>query len=396
MSIARTALKGVTYYDSSKTFNGYTLFGIFNDTDVWLIDMEGHIVHRWKLPSGLALYGILLPNGNLLYPGITKSPQELGLPSFGPVTAGGLGGELVEIDWEGNIVWRVEAPYQHHAFGLMNNGHIIFPTHHPKGILPDELVSKWKGGWPGTEVRGKEIWGDTIDEIDRDGNIVWWWQSYEHLDPDIDTFCPLENRTHWHINGVWQCRDGNILISPRWQSMIWRIEYPSGKVIARYGKGKIFHQHDVQELDNGNIMCFDNGAHRSNYYGPPYSRVVEMDPNTGEIVWEYKDDPPWLFYSATQGGNQRLPNGNTLICETAHGRIFEVTYDGELVWEYLNPRQTWQARNLIYTGGSHHAFRYPPDYPGLKGKDLDSANYPWENHIYGPDACKKDFRPLIF
>ena len=34
---------------------------------------------------------------------------------------------------------------------------------------------------------------------------------------------------------------------------------------------------------------------------------------------------------------QRLPNGNTLICEGDTGRLFEVTSAGELVWEYVNP-----------------------------------------------------------
>ena len=395
MSIARTALKGVTYYDPSKAYTGYTLFGIVWSDIVWLIDMEGHIVHKWQLPHGLALYSILLPNGNLLYAGTAKTPKELGLPAFGAVCAGGIGGELAEIDWDGNVVWRVEAPYQHHAFGLMNNGHIIYPTHHPKGILPDELTAKWKGGIPGTEEQGK-IWGDTVDEIDRDGNVVWWWQSYEHLDPEIDAICPLEPRNHWHINSVWQCRDGNILISSRWQSVLWKIEYPSGKVIARYGRGKIFHQHDVQEIDNGNIMCFDNGEHRGNYYGPSYSRAVEIDPNTDEVVWEYRGDPPWTFFSATHCGVQRLSNGNTLICQTHIGRIFEVTYGGEIVWEYISPKRFWAERNLTYITGAHRAFRYPPDYPGLRGKDLDPTKYPWENRIYGPDALKRDFTPCIF
>ena len=178
--------------------------------------------------------------------------------------------------------------------------------------------------------------------------------------------------------------------------MIWKIEYPSGKVIARYGKGKIFHQHDVQELDNGNIMCFDNGVHRSNYYGPPYSRIVEIDPETDEIVWEYKDDPPWAFYSATQSGNERLPNGNTFVCQTHLGRLFEVTHAGELVWEYISPRQFWAEKNFTYIWGAHRAFRYPPDYPGLKGRDLDPAKYPWENHAFGPDAYRREFTPCIF
>ena len=71
-----------------------------------------------------------------------------------------------------------------------------------------------------------------------------------------------------------------------------------------------------------------------------WSRVVEMDPLSGEIVWEYRGDPEAGFWSPVGSGAQRLPNGNTLICAmnwSEPGRIFEVTPDGETVWEYWNP-----------------------------------------------------------
>jgi hypothetical protein len=37
------------------------------------------------------------------------------------------------------------------------------------------------------------------------------------------------------------------------------------------------------------------------------------------------------------GSAQRLPNGNTLITEASFGRFFEVTKEGEIVWDYVNP-----------------------------------------------------------
>ena len=37
------------------------------------------------------------------------------------------------------------------------------------------------------------------------------------------------------------------------------------------------------------------------------------------------------------GSARRLPNGHTLICEAMRGRIFQVTPNGEIVWEYVNP-----------------------------------------------------------
>ncbi len=113
------------------------------------------------------------------------------------------------------------------------------------------------------------------------------------------------------------------------------MEYPTGKVIGRYGRGEIFHQHDARELDNGNILLFDNGTHRHEYR-PEYSRIVEIDPNTDKIAWEYKTTPPSDFHSAHSGGCERQPNGNTVIIETDKGRAFEVTPCGRLTLNDLS------------------------------------------------------------
>jgi hypothetical protein len=65
-------------------------------------------------------------------------------------------------------------------------------------------------------------------------------------------------------------------------------------------------------------------------------------------VWKYQDDPVEYFYSSRISNAQRLPNGNTLICEGVFGRIFEVMPDGTLVWEYVNP---------FFDGPSNRVFR---------------------------------------
>ena len=400
INVARTALKGVTFHNPLKAFKGYTLFCPYGyspftnaATDIWLIDMEGYIVHRWPMPYLPSLHATLLPNGNLLYPAATKTTEERDvLPDFAVFT---YGDACLEYDWEGNLVWQVETPYQHHDVLLLPNHHIIYPTHgEPKGAIPDEIAAKWKGGLPGTEVNGK-MYSDIVYELDENGKTVWEWNTYEHLDPEIDAICPLEKRQEWHINSFWLCKDGSILISVRNLSEILRVEYPSGKVIARYGRDKISHQHDARELDNGNITCFDNGAHRYGYE-LSYSRVAEIDPNTDEIVWEYRAECPSDFYSAVTSGAERLPNGNTIICDSVPGRIFEVTYEGELVWEYISPFMGFRKDVGTYGGKTFRAHRYPADYPGLKGKDLDPAKFPWENRLFGPEALKNDFKPCIF
>ena len=71
--------------------------------------------------------------------------------------------------------------------------------------------------------------------------------------------------------------------------------------------------------------------------GRDWSRVIEVDPRTDEIVWEYRAEVPTDFYSRTRGASQRLSNGNTLVTESEKGRIFEITRDGEVVWDFVNP-----------------------------------------------------------
>ena len=84
------------------------------------------------------------------------------------------------------------------------------------------------------------------------------------------------------------------------------------------------------------MLIFDNGTHRLDD-SMPYSRAIEIDPATNEIVWKYQDYPSWNFFSPRMGIAQRLANGNTLLTESSFGRFFEVTKQGQIVWEFVNP-----------------------------------------------------------
>ena len=95
-------------------------------------------------------------------------------------------------------------------------------------------------------------------------------------------------------------------------------------------------------LADGHILVFDNGTHRGS------SRVLEIDPTTRKVVWKYEGAPEQPFFSKWRGGNQRLENGNTVICESERGRVFEVTREGEIVWEFWNPEIVDGSRKRIY------------------------------------------------
>ncbi|MBW2147840.1 MAG: hypothetical protein JRG73_18335, partial [Deltaproteobacteria bacterium] len=120
---AYEALKGPTgviQYNPDKAFNGYTLFDSNQSTtSVYLIDMEGYIVHKWDTDYRAGLHSHLLPNGNLLRGGTLPN-------GIRPVHFGGTSGIVQEFDWDGNVVWeyRNSTPttVQHHTFARMPNG----------------------------------------------------------------------------------------------------------------------------------------------------------------------------------------------------------------------------------------------------------------------------------
>ena len=93
-------------------------------------------------------------------------------------------------------------------------------------------------------------------------------------------------------------------------------------------------QHDPDMLTNGNILLFDNLSMMPR----EQSRVLEYDPRSKRIIWEYGVRKKERFYSHFWGTQQKLSNGNILIVESAAGRILEVTPDKRIVWEWLNPQ----------------------------------------------------------
>ena len=76
--------------------------------------------------------------------------------------------------------------------------------------------------------------------------------------------------------------------------------------------------------------------------------MLELNPVTERVEWEYMGDPPESFFTHRNGSAQRLPDGNTLICDGDNGRAFEVTREGEIVWEWLSPLWKGKRRIQVY------------------------------------------------
>ena len=178
----------------------------------------------------------------------------------------------------------------------------------------------------------------------------------------------------------------SLIISKETGKIVWRLGPYFTDTPALRRIGQIIGQHHVHMIPKGlpgagNILIFDNGGEAG--YGSPnpmapsgvynarryYSRVLEINPVTLEIVWQYREEPVFKFFSPYASGVQRLPNGNTLITEAQTSRVFEVTPEKEIVWEYVRPEKGWVFR----------AYRIPYDWiPQLKEKPIERAVIPPE------------------
>jgi len=332
---------GLRVSDPERAASGFTLFAphFVENRSVYLIDLQGEVVHTWNMPYPPGLSGYLTERGTLFYNGRTSEENFLNRFPF-------KGGVVLEADWNGKVLWEVRHRDHHHHGILLRNGNVLL---HCMGQVPDEIARRVKGGMEESNMQSGQyaaqregdagkMYSDYLAEVTRAGQTVWEWRTWEHLDPVADGIAEVQApRTLWaQGNSVQELPDGDILASYRPTATVVRISRKTGKILWKLGPPTVAGQHAPTLLANGNILIFDNGVHRLDD-SVPYSRVIEIDPVTNEIVWKYQDKPTWNFFSPRMGNAQRLPNGNTLITESSFGRFFEVTREGEIVWEYVNP-----------------------------------------------------------
>lgn len=385
---------GLTYRDA-RFFGGCTLITPIGGDSVYLLDEDGLIVHQWKVSGFQPGYGYLLPGGNLLVRGtpFIEDGVSVGQPS-------GTTDILLELDWNSKEVWRWENDCFHHDMCRMPNGNTLVIVWE---LVPEPLVPKIQGGLSPEQMKqitndadfmsfllkGVGVGGrprlqgmltDAIWEINPAGEPVNIWHAYQHFDPEKDRICAVDFPTEWtHINAVELTPEGDVLVSAQKLDQILKISWPQGEVLWRWGGlGRISHQHDPTITPDGTLLVFDNGTHHP-LQGR--SRVIEVDTVSGEIIWQYDPSPVFSMLSLHIAGAERLPNGNTLICEGESGRIFEVTRDCEICWEWCSPFvHDFKGVRAVMLFRAH---RYTRDGPELEGRSLDHHKFYELNKKWG-------------
>ncbi len=425
------------------SYHGYTLFAPNGATSTYLIDHCGRRLHSWQAGGRPGLAAYLLPNGHLLRTGTlangTSAPFMAG-GAGGRVEEFDWDGTLL---WE--FEYASDRYRLHHDIELLPNGNLLMIAWELKtreeaiaagrnpALLPDNEL------WPDMliEVRPNAVSGGDIvwkwhmwDHLvqDFDSGKANFGDPAEHPELMDINFVSGNGGADWnHTNAVDYNADlDQIILSLHHMSEIIVIDHSTtsaeaagnsggnvgrgGDILYRWGNPRtyragttadqqLFVQHDAQWIAEGlpgagNILVFNNGGGRSD---GDYSSVVEIAPpllsdgsyelapsgayGPAAPLWQYRADDPSTFYARNISGAQRLPNGNTLICNGPAGTFFEVRPDGKTVWEYVSPvagRDILRQGDLLPDEGNSvnavfRCYRYAPEYAGIPDKNLEAG-----------------------
>jgi hypothetical protein len=348
--------RGVVRIDRARSepgLNLYTPTGWGKDTrklapsleptrEAHLVDEQGTVLHSWSAPEAFG-------SDDRLGWEIAKLDRDLDLVAMHAHEG------LLKLDWDSKVVWSLPGNF-HHDLSIREDGSIL-------ALVERKHTIEHRG-------RAVQILDAGIAVVSADGvlvSVTWLLESLAaepffqaYLDgrmrlvsgADGWDFAADVEKGHadrmrgkakdWlHANtidvvdsdlpGVWKA--GDFITCFCLANMIVVFDAQSGEVRWHWhGKSELQHPHDPSLLANGNILLFDNGKRRG------WSRIIEIDPRTKEIEWTYRGSATEPFFSVKRGLVERLPGGNTMISSTQEGRAFEVTPEGEIVWEFYNPQ----------------------------------------------------------
>lgn len=357
---ARTTERGVTRYDPENAQNGFTLYTSGHDQRAILISMKGDVLHEWDLPfsaiwderspvneprdDAYIFYrrAHLYPNGDLLviYSALGDTPWGYG---------------AARMTKDSDVVWSYLGQ-AHHDFDIGRDGEIYLLTHEIRDNIEiaggrvleppridDFIVVLSPTGEQRRKVNVTKALIDSVysrllrrvsQHADQEGDYLHT-NSIDLIDADDAKVFPFGE-------------EGHVLISMRelGGGAIATIDMTS-ETITWATQGPWIGQHDPDITRDGNLLLFDNHGYFNGSAQDMVSRVIEFDPTTYRIVWEFAGDADDPLDSNWRSGQVRLQNGNTLITESAGGRLLEVTPDKDIVWEFINPVRAGENNEYI-------------------------------------------------
>jgi len=366
-------------YQDDLLEDGYVAIGAFNpEPHSFIIDKYGNEI--WNS-------GILLENEDgVMLNHINEYGNISGYSGLNyPYNTG------TKINFDLDFLWSAPTPeiqVDMHEFKQISNGNYMgFQNVHALGPIPSDnyMTETFQDiGYQADGVTPEFPWfGQKIVEWNSDHEVVWSWNPFDHFTmDDFDNYggtwnhAFLKGEYDWvHTNAFhFDEEEGVIYTSHRHLSRITKIAYPSGDVIWNMGLPAEYmasgdehictdllfsYQHNIQLLDDGDLLFFDNGNLSEMLLGDsnPTTRIRRIrviDNSYCETIWEY-ELPPNLFGSAA-GSVQLLDNGNYSIYTIASGIVIEVTPEQEIIWQHTgNINSAW--------GWYYRAYKIPSIHP---------------------------------
>jgi hypothetical protein len=205
-----------------------------------------------------------------------------------------------------------------------------------------------------------EVADGIVQEIDlTTGKLLLNWSAIQHI-PLTESMFPVprpDSTSAWdayHPNSVTVTSDGNLLVSMRHTSTVYKIDRKTGKIIWKLG-GKhsdfkigpgadFLYQHDAQPLGGGRLVLFDNGA---TFTDPRKEfstvKILQLDgaAKTASLVQDIVHEP--AVRAVSQGNSRRLPNGNIFVGWGNREYFSEYTPEGQQLFDASVPSYAFQS-----------------------------------------------------
>jgi hypothetical protein len=312
---------GVTVYDRARVDPGTNLIVSAHEPTVLLLDMEGELLHEWRIDFD----AIPKPDGwEPLSPLAGRFIRRARLMEGGALLCLFERTVFVKVDVGARPIWADFDMY-HHDIDVAADGTIYTLTHDVR-VIPRIHATR-------------KTFEDFVVTLSPDGRVLDRFSLLEAF--ERSPYAPLlerlpEREDVFHTNTLELIEGESVFGANKLLISVWGLDAVAvvdleTRVVEWAVTGQWHHQHQPVLLEGGEILLFDNLGHGD------YSKVIQFDPFTQRVSWSYEGDAENDFYSMLIGSCQRLENGNTLITESLSGRAFEVTPAGEVVWRWSSP-----------------------------------------------------------
>jgi hypothetical protein len=218
-----------------------------------------------------------------------------------------------------------------------------------------------------------------VQEIDiPSGRVLFEWNSVDHV-PVTDTYVPLAGGTkaepfdYFHVNAISIAPDGNLLVSARNTSTIYKIGRSTGQVAWQLGGKRssftmgpgatFWFQHHVLPQGQNTLSIFDDGGAPPTK--EPQSRAILLDLDTGAMraTLQRSYVHPAGLAAANQGSMQVLADGQVLVGWGNLPYFSQFTADGTLILDGQFPvgDQSYRAFTAAWTA-------HPTDKPAAAAR----------------------------